>query len=776
MKGFGFTLLFISNFCLAQQVIFVSDKGSDDNKGTLASPLKTLNNAVSRALAYKGKQVTINLRSGTYYLTQTISINAEDYDLKSLLITAYKSEKVTLSGAMPLQLTWMPFKDKIMQAKIDLKTAPDKLMMGEKDLPMARYPNYDSTARVFNGTAGDALEKERTSRWKKPAGGYVHALHRGEWGGFHYRIVGMNNNEPVLEGGWQNNRPAPMHNEHRFVENIFEELDAPGEWYYDSTSKTIYLYPTDRTDNAKYSVSQLNDLIVLKGNEQVPVKNITINNIHFTGTNRTFMLTKEPLLRSDWTIYRGGAILLDGTENITISNCTFSGLGGNAVFVSNYNRKVNITDNHIHNIGANAICFVGSADAVRSPSFRYEHFVPWNEMDFTPGPKTNNYPKQCVARGNLIHNIGNIEKQVAGIQISMSSKINASHNTIYEVPRSGINIGDGCWGGHVIEFNDVFYTVLETGDHGAFNSWGRDRFWRPEREITDSIVEKIKGIELLDVIDPITLRNNRFHCEHGWDIDLDDGSTNYHIYNNVCLNGGLKLREGYHRVVRNNIIVNNTFHPHVWYKNSRDIFANNIVFLSYAPIMVNNWGKMVDSNFFVSPNGVLLSQLNGTDLHSISGDPKFVNTSKKDFTVSKGSGAFKMGFVNFPMQFGVTSPALKKLAKQAPAPAVINEYVMKGVQTDWLGTKLKNVETLGERSAAGLPDNKGVLVVTVPSASVAGKSGLRAGDVIIRAGNEPASSVNDFLGIVQKMRWMGSLEVVILRNQQEQKINLKVKE
>jgi hypothetical protein len=31
----------------------------------------------------------------------------------------------------------------------------------------------------------------------------------------------------------------------------------------------------------------------------------------------------------------------------------------------------------------------------------------------------------------------------------------------------------------VIEFCDVFVTVKETGDHGSFNSWGRDRYWRP---------------------------------------------------------------------------------------------------------------------------------------------------------------------------------------------------------------------------------------------------------------------------------------------------------
>ena len=36
--------------------------------------------------------------------------------------------------------------------------------------------------------------------------------------------------------------------------------------------------------------------------------------------------------------------------------------------------------------------------------------------------------------------------------------------------RAGINVSEGTWGGHRIVYNDVFNTVLETGDHGAFNS------------------------------------------------------------------------------------------------------------------------------------------------------------------------------------------------------------------------------------------------------------------------------------------------------------------
>ncbi|PJF32922.1 MAG: peptide-binding protein, partial [Phototrophicales bacterium] len=113
----------------------------------------------------------------------------------------------------------------------------------------------------------------------------------------------------------------------------------------------------------------------------------------------------------------------------------------------------------------------------------------------------------------------------------------------------------------------VFNTVLETSDHGSFNSWGRDRFWLPNRKRMDSLTMANPQMPLWDAIHTTIIRNNRFRCDHGWDIDLDDGSTNYHIYNNLCLNGGIKLREGFYRVVENNIMVNNSFHPHVWFAN-----------------------------------------------------------------------------------------------------------------------------------------------------------------------------------------------------------------
>ena len=766
-------------FCAAQHKIFVSANGNDKNQGTIQQPIKTLEAAVKNALTHKGKDVVIEIKNGTYALANTIDISADNYLVNSLTIRPYLNEKVIVTGSKKISLQWQLYKDGIVKAPLDIATPPDQLFINGQSLHMARYPDYDSTARVFNGTAADAIGDEKVKSWAYPAGGYIHALHQGEWGGFHFKITGKDDNGKLLyEGGWQNNRPAPMNKEHRFVENIFEELDAPGEWFYDQKSKTIFLYPPTGTNlkKALFTISSLTDLIHIKGNAEHPAKNISITNISFSQTARSFMLVKEPLLRSDWTIYRGGAILLDGTENVHISNCNFFEVGGNAVFVSNYNKNALISNNHIYNIGGNAIAFVGNPGAVRSPAFQYDLSVPWKEMDYAAGPKNNNYPQYCAATGNLIHHIGKIEKQIAGVEIDMSAHITVSHNTIYKVPRSGINIGDGCWGGHVIEFNDVFNTVLETGDHGAFNSWGRDRFWSPDRAIIDSIVAARPGIELLDVVDPIILRNNRFQCDHGWDIDLDDGSSNYEIYNNVCLNGGLKLREGYHRTVTNNIIINNTFHPHVWLKNSGDIFTHNIVTSPYAPILMNNWGSVIDSNFFLTKEGLVNAQALDLDKHSAFGAADFLNVINGNYQVSNGSPALKTGVKNFDRNTGVTLPALKRIAVKPPIKPLLSSLnKIKGIEVEWLGAKFKNIETLGEKSAAGLHDNNGALLLQLPVISLAAKNKLQKGDVIIKMGDKDINSISDLLKTYQTIKWMGQSSVIIVRNQATQNIELSFK-
>ena len=111
--------------------------------------------------------------------------------------------------------------------------------------------------------------------------------------------------------------------------------------------------------------------------------------------------------------------------------------------------------------GANGFAFVGNPKMVRSPLFRYGE-QDYEGMDRTPGTLGNDFPQNCKVEDCLITRTGRYEKQTAPIQISMSYRIMISHCSIYDVPRAGINICDGTFGGHVVEHCDIFNTVLAT--------------------------------------------------------------------------------------------------------------------------------------------------------------------------------------------------------------------------------------------------------------------------------------------------------------------------
>ena len=775
--------------------LVVAPAGNDSNPGTLEKPFATLQRAQLAARKVEGREpVTISLRAGTYYLPETLLLSAADSGSTAAPVSyqAYQKEQPVISGGVRLpNLKWEPYKDGIVQAKLPAGFTTDQLFVNGERQPMARYPNFDPTVLHFNGTAADAISPQRAARWNDPAGGFIHALHAAEWGGMHYLITGKGaDNTITYEGGWQNNRPMGMHKQHRFVENIFEELDAPGEWFLNKKTSVLYFYPPAGVDpaTATFEAVRLKHLIELRGSAQAPLRFVSFKGLTFRHAARTFMENKEPLVRSDWTTYRGGALFLTGTEDCLIEDCFIDQVGGNAVFVNGYNRRVTLRGCHIAKAGANGVAFVGDRDAARVPRDWNDHSQFLDKLDRTAGPKTPSYPADCVVDDCLIYLSGRVEKQTSPVQIELAQSITVRHCSLYDVPRAGINIGDGCWGGHLIEFCDIFDTVKETGDHGSFNSWGRDRFWGlAGLDLnSDQGWEANKDVVLLDAVKQTVIRNNRWRCDHGWDIDLDDGSSNYHIYNNLLLRGGLKNREGFYRVVENNVIINSGFHPHVWYKHSEDIVRRNIMsserYLPAGGMPATPWGKEMDYNLvhcegLTSPeHATALSDQSKRDEHSLLADAMFVDPANGDFRVKDGSPALKLGFVNFPMdQFGVQKPELKAIARTPEIPKleshVTAKRVVKRASHAWQAS-IRNIEGLGDRSAYGLRDESGVLLLEVPAASPAAAAGLLKDDVIVGCNDHPVRTVEDLRKLQDKAAG-GKLTLLVSRKQKQ--VTLEVK-
>ena len=387
-------------YAYPQTSIFVSLHGSDNGSGDIHSPYSSIEKALQESRKLQGG-VTIYIRKGVYRLNQPLVITPQDgNEHKELTICAYPEEKVVLTSANIINHHWKHYKGKIFKTAVAGLVAIDQLFVNGMYRPMARYPNYDSLALKFNGCSDKATSKDKIKKWHSPKDGYLHVMHSSDWGSEHYRIVGKNDDNSLqLEGGWQNNRPSAGHKQNRMVENIFEELDAPGEWYYDKNKKELYYIPIAGEDinQAIFETPTLNHLVELKGNKEIPVQNVTIKDIDFTLTNRTFMERYEALLRSDWAIYRGGCIVLEGTKKCHINNCNLYNLGGNAIFFSMYNYQSSIRGCHLFQIGASGICFVGNHNAVHSPAYGYHDSLAINKISRVVGFKTIDFPRECIA-------------------------------------------------------------------------------------------------------------------------------------------------------------------------------------------------------------------------------------------------------------------------------------------------------------------------------------------------------------------------------------------
>jgi Right handed beta helix region len=702
-------------------VFFVSPRGHDRNPGTESHPFATLARA-QRAVRDVRRKAPIHvwLEQGTYYLEAPLRFDQQDSGTSEapVIWAAAPGAHVTLSGGQRLVSRWAPHANGIMKTPVPAGMVFTQLFVNGKRQIRARFPNYDPSDpgrsgyltaagslppgltnpyadpnqdMTFSGEASRGVQFDpatfTTKKWSDPGSAEIHIFQKAYWGNLQWRITGVDRNSNVIwfgDGGHQigakwDGHPARVGKGSRFfIDNVFEELDAPGEWFLDIRSSTLYYYPQPGTDmkTALVEVPQHESVIVFQGSQDAPVQNVTVKGVRLADTASTYLAAYDVPSLSDWSIHRGGTVLADGTRQCSIQDCWFDAVGGNGVFVNNYNRNFSITGCKFTETGDSAMCFVG-------------------DLERTNGSQRA-FPFECQASNNLVHDCGFYGKQIAGVYISRAKRITVSHNLIYNMPRAAICIGDGTWGGHVVEFNETHDTVRETSDHGPLNAWGRDRAWSLAQSHAPYTHDRsIDAWDVLvDAMEPVTIRNNLFNEKSGWGLDLDDGASNYKIYNNISIGGvSFKWREGAYREVYNNIWYKSRVAPcfHVGNNYNHDRYYNNITVMEttdtqwpsgfpwwpqmfhsvIAPPVEGPWFDEVDRNLFWSEHGqfqAVVDQLRsedgrrnpkrysleewqalGWDKNSVFADPLFVNPANRDFRVRPESPALKLGFVNVEM-------------------------------------------------------------------------------------------------------------------------------
>jgi hypothetical protein len=126
---------------------------------------------------------------------------------------------------------------------------------------------------------------------------------------------------------FQECRGSSAGRQHYYIENIFEELDTPGEWYLDHDTSTLYVYPNktgaSKTDTSKTDTSTSSstspgtssplgdaDDVVISGLETIlrvnggadgsPATGIQISGFEITETRSTFLEQYECPSGGDW--------------------------------------------------------------------------------------------------------------------------------------------------------------------------------------------------------------------------------------------------------------------------------------------------------------------------------------------------------------------------------------------------------------------------------------------------------------------------------------------
>ena len=204
------------------------------------------------------------------------------------------------------------------------------------------------------------------------------------------------------------------------MHNILEELDDVNEWFLDRDTRTLYFMPNG-TMPKTFIAGQTPNIVSVHGDANLPVHDLTIKGITFSHTPNNFLRRFEAPSGGDYSIHRGAALFLQGTERVLIEDCTFTHLGSNALVVSNYNVNTTIAYNSFRWLGESAIILQGETAGI-------------------DGVSNINQPTRTHVEGNIARDFSNYIKQGDAIFQSLVRSSVWAANLGFNSPRSIFNV------------------------------------------------------------------------------------------------------------------------------------------------------------------------------------------------------------------------------------------------------------------------------------------------------------------------------------------------
>ena len=315
------TLLVVSRAWAKE--FYVSPDGSNDYPGTSSQPFATLQRArdairVLKAGGELKEPVTVFVRQGNYPLEKTLTLGQQDSGTEAapIVYRACENEKPVLVGGREIK-GFTSHRDGILKADVKALGLADAgvrvLTFDGQRQELARYPNCNPKAvgggdwAYVDGTRysmyTDSPDEDNYLKqnqnldfwqrniprltqtllvkpadvrpWRHPEQAEVSIFPRFNWEHFLPKVKSFDSAKRQLQlepGCYYEIRPGDRY----FVRGLFEELDSPGEWYFDREAQVLYFWPPAPLEGKAVHLAALTQLIELKDCAHVTVRGFTM--------------------------------------------------------------------------------------------------------------------------------------------------------------------------------------------------------------------------------------------------------------------------------------------------------------------------------------------------------------------------------------------------------------------------------------------------------------------------------------------------------------------
>ena len=223
-------------------------------------------------------------------------------------------------------------------------------------------------AGVWNGTGGLVYNSSLLPEAASKANMSHAQAHVWSGTGWASQIWAVDEHDPSTQtikwskGGFQDARAAKTGAEW-YIENVFELLDAPNEYYFSPEAQQLYLYYNGTgKPTGDLVATHLQTLISIEGTVDAPVKNVAIVGVDFRDAAETGLEPHGVPSCGDWALQRMAGIFIEGTESTTVDDCTFTRMDGNALMLSRYNRFATVSNCEFAWVGDSAMAGWGWTD------------------------------------------------------------------------------------------------------------------------------------------------------------------------------------------------------------------------------------------------------------------------------------------------------------------------------------------------------------------------------------------------------------------------------